>query len=94
MQLGVHSAHLGVKQMLLPREVERKINRRWKALMIGAGQHKNDPRETPQDDPREQTDWPNTKQRDKPWQGPTEKDQVDRNRPAPDLEKWHKSNTH
>ena len=49
-------------------------------------------KETPKDDPRQQTDWKNTKQTDKPWKGPTEKEQ--RNESAPDLEKWHETNTH
>jgi hypothetical protein len=51
-------------------------------------------KETPQDDPRQQTDWNNTKQTDEPWKGATEKDQLDPNRPKPDLEKWHDTNTH
>ncbi len=49
-------------------------------------------KETPKDDPRQKTDWKNTKQTEEPWKGPTEKEQ--RNEFAPDLEKWHKSNTH
>jgi hypothetical protein len=50
-------------------------------------------KETPQDDPRQQTDWGSHKQTDKPWKGNPEKEQ----RPGgtkPDLEKWHESNTH
>jgi hypothetical protein len=55
--------------------------------------HDQDPRETPLDDPRHETDWPNTKQTDQPWKGPVEKDQ--RNKDADiDLEEWQRSNTH
>jgi hypothetical protein len=49
--------------------------------------------EKPDDDPRERTDWDNTKQTDEPWKGPTEKDQRPGG-PPPDLEKWHETNTH
>jgi hypothetical protein len=35
--------------------------------------YEEDPRETPSDDPRQETDWPNTKQTDEPWKGPTER---------------------
>jgi hypothetical protein len=52
-----------------------------------------DPRETPADDPRRQTDWPNTKQTDEPWKGPTEKEQRNDDSNI-DLEKWHRTNTH
>jgi hypothetical protein len=44
-----------------------------------------DPRETPRDDPRKQTDWPTHRQTEKPWKGNPEKDQID---PG-----WQKSNT-
>jgi hypothetical protein len=54
---------------------------------------KNDPREVPGDDPRQQTDWANAKQTDKPWQGNPEKEQVAPDRDI-DLETWQKSNTH
>jgi hypothetical protein len=53
-----------------------------------------EPAETPLDDPRQQTDWPNTKQTDEPWKGNPEKDQLDPKRPDIDLEKWQESNTH
>jgi hypothetical protein len=33
-----------------------------------------DPCETPLDDPRQKTDWPNTKQTNEPWKGPVEKE--------------------
>jgi len=55
--------------------------------------HEEDPRETPLDDPRQQTDWPTTRQTDKPWKGPVEKDQQNTNTDI-DLEKWRDSNTH
>ena len=52
-----------------------------------------DPRESPQDDPRQKNDWPNTKQTEKPWKGYPEKEQ--RNDDADlDLEKWQRTNTH
>jgi hypothetical protein len=54
--------------------------------------HEEDPRETPLDDPRQKTDWPNTKQTDEPWKGPVEREQ--RNEHPVDLEKWQESNTH
>jgi hypothetical protein len=49
-------------------------------------------KEKPNDDPRRQTDWKNTKQTDQPWKGPVEKEQRP-NGPPPDLEKWHETNT-
>jgi hypothetical protein len=50
-------------------------------------------KETPKDDPRQATDWKNTKQTDEPWKGPIEKEQ--RNDGAcPDLERWQRTNTH
>jgi hypothetical protein len=52
------------------------------------------PRQTPPDDPRQKTDWPNTKQSDEPWKGNTEKEQLNPDRPKPDLEKWQESSTH
>jgi hypothetical protein len=54
----------------------------------------NDPRETPLDDPRQQTDLPTHRQTDQPWTGNPEKDQIDPKRPPLDLERWQKSNTH
>ena len=51
-------------------------------------------KEKPNDDPRQQTDWKNTKQTDEPWKGATEKEQVAPDRPKPDLEKWHDTKTH
>jgi len=49
--------------------------------------------EKPTDDLCQQTDWKNTKQTDKPWNGPVEKEQKSGG-PPPDLEKWHETNTH
>ena len=37
----------------------------------------NDPRETPVDDQRQQTDMPTHRQTDQPWQGNPEKEQID-----------------
>ena len=51
-------------------------------------------KETLKDDPRQHTDWKNTKQSDEPWKGATEKEQLDPNRPKPNLEKWHDTSTH
>ena len=49
-------------------------------------------KETPKSDPRQQTDWKNTRQTDQPWKGPVEKEQ--KNEFKIDLEKWHDTNTH
>jgi hypothetical protein len=54
--------------------------------------NEQDPREDPNDDPREKSDWPNTKQTDQPWKGLPERDQ--RNESDIDLEKWQRSKTH
>ena len=54
--------------------------------------NEEDPRETPSDDPRQETDWPNTKQTNKPWKGPIEREQE--NEAPIDLEKWQESGTH
>jgi hypothetical protein len=51
-------------------------------------------KEPPKDDPRQQTDWPSKKQTDKPWTGNPEKEQLPHDRPKPDLERWHRTNTH
>lgn len=51
-------------------------------------------KETPKDDPRRRSDPETMKQTDKPWKGNTEKDQIDPDRPKPDLERWQESNTH
>ncbi|MCK1481525.1 hypothetical protein IVB25_01885 [Bradyrhizobium sp. 193] len=53
-----------------------------------------DPRQTPLDDPRQQTDAPHHKQTNEPWKGNPEKDQIRPDRPDIDLEKWQESNTH
>jgi hypothetical protein len=50
-------------------------------------------KETPNDDPRQETDWKSPKQTDKPWKGPTEKEQNPGHQ-KPDLEKWQETNTH
>jgi hypothetical protein len=59
-----------------------------------SGKSPVDPRETPQDDPRQKTDWPASKQTDEPWKGNPENEQFDPDRPDIDLEKWQESNTH
>jgi hypothetical protein len=55
--------------------------------------HKEDPSETSRDDPRQKTDWPNTKQTDEPWKGNPEKEQRNDSGDI-NLEKWHRTNTH
>jgi hypothetical protein len=60
---------------------------------MGKEPHEEDPRETPLDDPRQKTDWPNTKQTDEPWKGPVEKEQKNKDGDI-DLEQWHDTNTH
>jgi len=66
-------------------------DRRW--MRMSKEPNKVDPREeTPLDDPRQKTDWPNTKQTEEPWKGPVEKEE----KPGTgdiDLEK-HDTNTH
>jgi hypothetical protein len=49
-------------------------------------------KEKPNDDPRQQTDWKNTKQTDQPWKGPVEKEQKPGG-PPPDPEKWNDTST-
>jgi hypothetical protein len=50
-------------------------------------------KETPKDDPHQQSDHASHKQTDKPWKGNHEKEQ--RNDDAKiDLEKWHETKTH
>jgi hypothetical protein len=52
-------------------------------------------KEKPGDDPRQRTDdQESTKQTNKPWKGPVEKEQRSDGAPKPDLEKWHDTNTH
>jgi hypothetical protein len=57
---------------------------------------KNDPRETPKDDPREQSDWKPYPQTKEPWkqnaQHSTDPSQGETAKP--DLEKWAETNTH
>ena len=50
-------------------------------------------KETPLDDPRQQTDWKTTKQTDKPWAANPEKEQRPGG-PPPNLEAWQRSDTH
>ena len=50
-------------------------------------------KESPKDDPRQQTDETRHKQSDKPWQGNTEKEQAPPDKKI-DLEGWQKSKTH
>ena len=55
--------------------------------------HEEDPRETPADDPRQETDWPNTKQTDEPWNGNPEKEQRSGTKKS-DPDQWQETNTH
>jgi hypothetical protein len=50
-------------------------------------------KEKPDDDPRRETDWGSSKQTDKPWTHPVEKDQKPGSA-KPDLERWGESDTH
>ena len=50
-------------------------------------------KETPKDDPRQQTDQRSHAQTDKPWKGNPEREQRNDNGKL-DLEKWQKSGTH
>ena len=50
-------------------------------------------KETPKDDPRQQTDHGSHAQTEKPWKGNPEKEQRNDDTKI-DLEKWQKSNTH
>ena len=50
-------------------------------------------KEKPSDDPRQQSDWKDTKQTDQPWKGLVEKQQKPGGLP-PDLEKWNETSTH
>ncbi|WP_131869998.1 MULTISPECIES: hypothetical protein [unclassified Bradyrhizobium] len=54
----------------------------------------DDPRETPLDDPRQQTDMSTHRQTNEPWRGNPEKHQTEPKRPRVDLERWHKSDAH
>ncbi|WP_018456214.1 MULTISPECIES: hypothetical protein [unclassified Bradyrhizobium] len=56
-------------------------------------QRKEAPKEWPNDDPRQQSDWGSHKQTDKPWKGTPEKEQGS-DEVKPDLEKWHATKTH
>lgn len=49
-------------------------------------------KETPKDDPRQETDWGSMKQTNKPWAKKPEKEQ--RSEGAKDLENWGESKTH
>ena len=52
-------------------------------------------KETPQDDPRQESDWKPSKGTDKPWKDPNQASQNPGEEPAkPDLEKWNDSKTH
>ena len=62
-------------------------------MSVGKKPDEEDPRETPLDDPRQETDWPNTKQTNEPWKGKVEKEQQNKDSDI-DLEKWQESNTH
>jgi hypothetical protein len=50
-------------------------------------------KETPKDDPRQQSDEDSLKQTDKPWKGNPEKEQRNDDMKI-DLEKWHRTKTH
>jgi hypothetical protein len=50
-------------------------------------------KETPLDDPKQQTDWKTTRQTEEPWIANPEKEQKPGG-PPPNLEEWERSNTH
>ena len=50
-------------------------------------------KETPKDDPRQQTDWGSTSQTDQPWKGNPEEEQRSGTRKS-DPDKWQETNTH
>jgi len=50
-------------------------------------------KETPKDDPRQQTDKGSLKQTDEPWKGNPEKEQRSGAKKS-DLERWQRSDTH
>ena len=52
------------------------------------------PEETPLDDPHNADGESSVKQTDKPWKGIPEKEQFDKDRAKPDLEKWNDTKTH
>ena len=51
-------------------------------------------KERPTDDPRNESDWDNTRQTDQPWKGLPEKQQRPNKAGKPDLERWKDSGTH
>jgi hypothetical protein len=55
----------------------------------GAGMSK----ETPKDDPRQQSDWGSDPQTDKPWKGNPEKEQRSGTKKS-DPDQWQETNTH
>jgi hypothetical protein len=63
------------------------------ASVLNQLEESNMSKEQPKDDPRQATDWKNTKQTDEPWKGPTEKEQKS-DGSSLDLEKWQETNTH
>jgi hypothetical protein len=64
---------------------------RHPAFWVAPARRRHEQRK-PNGDPRQQTDWKNTKQTDQAWKGPAEKAQRP-DGPPPDLEKWHETNT-
>lgn len=56
--------------------------------------HEQVTEETPLDDPRNADAESSSKQTDTPWKGLPEKEQFDKDRAKPDLEKWKDTNTH
>jgi hypothetical protein len=50
-------------------------------------------KETPKDDPRQQSDWGTHRQTDKPWKGNPEKEQRSGTTKS-DPDKWQETNTH
>jgi hypothetical protein len=84
-----------LSQHVTGRKAERMQNpqarERHPAFWVAPARRRHEQRK-PNGDPRQQTDWKNTKQTDQPWKGPAEKEQSP-DGPPPDLEKWHETNT-
>ncbi len=84
--LGTHRHHRHEKASCRYPERRRPAWRcRKTAVRTDDGERTPMSREKPNDDPRQRTDWKNTKQTDEPWKGPVEKEQKPGG-PPPDLE--------
>lgn len=80
----------GVRAGFTPEELQTtsRLNR----SRVGKGRYSMS-KETPKDDPHQQSDQGSLKQTDKPWKGNPEKEQRNDDTKI-DLEKWHRTKTH